>query len=69
MVVALFSAVLGARAAAPNGIAAIINETIITYHEVQMYTFQAVDLLRRTYGRNPEAFNEKYTQTMLDGLE
>lgn len=69
VLITLLIAGFSASAGSPNGIAAIVNDTVITYYEVQAYTFQAVDLLRRTYGRNPEVLNQKVTETMMDGLE
>src|SRR5215204_1101487 len=60
-------------AAAPdlrNGVAAIVNDSIITYQDVEDYTLEAIDLLRRTYARTqPEVFRQKRIETMMDGLE
>lgn len=60
-------------AAAPelrNGIAAIVNDSVITYQEVEDYTAEAVDVLRRTFARSqPEVFRQKRIETMTDGLE
>lgn len=50
-------------------IAAIVNDSIITYREVEEYTSQALELLRRTYYNQPELFKEKAFQAMQDGLE
>lgn len=53
-----------------NGVAAIVNDSIITFQEVEDYTAEAVDLLRRTYGRaQPEVYQQKRIETMTDGLE
>jgi peptidyl-prolyl cis-trans isomerase SurA len=64
---------LTAGAATPelrNGIAAIVNDSIITYQDVEDYTVEAIDLLRRTYARTqPEVFRQKRIETMMDGLE
>jgi peptidyl-prolyl cis-trans isomerase SurA len=53
-----------------NGVAAIVNDSIITYQDVEDYTGEAIDLLRRTYFRTqPEVFRQKRIETMMDGLE
>ena len=52
-----------------DGIVAIVNDSIITRHELEDYTSQAVELLKRTYRRQQEVFNRKYTETMEDALE
>jgi parvulin-like peptidyl-prolyl isomerase len=53
-----------------NGVAAIVNDAVITFQEVEDYTGEAIDLLRRTYGRTqPELFQKKRIETMTDGLE
>jgi len=50
-------------------IAAIVNDSVITYHEVERYTAQALDLLKRTYQYQPETLRERANQTLQDGLE
>ena len=50
-------------------IAAIVNDAVITYREVEEYTAQAYDLLRRTYQNQPDLFKQRMNQTMQDGLE
>jgi len=53
-----------------NGVAAVVNDAIITFQEVEDYTAEAVDLLRRTYGRaQPELYQKKRIETLTDGLE
>src|SRR5687768_16138428 len=53
-----------------NGVAAIVNDSVITFQEVEDYTAEAIDLLRRTYARTqPEVFQQKRIETMTDGLE
>lgn len=52
-----------------NGIAAIVNDAVITFQEVEDYTGQAMDLLQRTYYNQPEVFNQKRMETMSRGLE
>ena len=58
-----------AEAELRNGIAAIVNEAIITFQDVESYTLNAVDLLRRTYFNQPQVFRQKRAETMNDGLE
>jgi len=75
----LFSVILAGLAAAlaasgapelRNGVAAIVNDAVITFQEVEDYTGEAVDLLRRTYGRTqPDLFQQKRIETLTDGLE
>ena len=52
-----------------NAIAAIVNDTIITYQEVEEFTTQALELLRRAYFNQPELYKEKRIQTLIDGLD
>jgi len=52
-----------------NAIAAIVNDTIITYQEVEEFTTQALELLRRAYFNQPELYKEKRVQTLIDGLD
>ena len=52
-----------------NGIAAIVNEAVITFQEVEDYTGQAMDLLQRTYYKQPEVFIQKRTETLSRALE
>src|SRR6266567_4235250 len=52
-----------------NAIAAIVNDTIITYQEVEEFTTQALELLRRAYFNQPELYKEKRNQTLIDGLD
>lgn len=53
-----------------NGIAAIANDAIITFQEVEARAAPAVDLLRRTYSRTqPEVFTQKRIDTLSDALE
>ncbi len=52
-----------------NGVAAIVNDSIITFHEVEAFTAPAMDLLRRTYWNRPEVYQQKRNETLDDGLE
>jgi peptidyl-prolyl cis-trans isomerase SurA len=52
-----------------NGIAAIVNDSIITFQEVEAYTVMALDALHRTYARQPEVYQKKRLETLTSGLE
>lgn len=53
-----------------NGVMAIVNDSVITFQEVEDYVAEAVDVLKRTYARSqPELFQEKVVQARTDGLE
>lgn len=52
-----------------NGIAAIVNGTVVTRQELLKFTAQQVDLLMRTYGRQPKVFQQHMDETMRDGLQ
>jgi parvulin-like peptidyl-prolyl isomerase len=58
-----------AERALRNGIAAIVNDSIITYQEVEDNTAQFIDLLRRTYYNQPDVFQQKAFETHSDALE
>lgn len=57
------------RADLADGIKAIVNDKVITYQEVNDFTAQAVDVLRREYSDQPGMFEQKYNSTLADGLE
>ena len=64
--------VSGAHAAEKRisaGIAVIVNDSIITYQDVEQYIGQAVELLEIQYARQPEVLRQKKTQTQQDGME
>jgi len=52
-----------------NGIAAIVNEAIITHDDVLNDVARAWDLLERTYSRQPEILNQKKLETYKQSLE
>ena len=53
-----------------NGIAAVVNDAVITYQEVEDFTSEAVDVLRSTYARSqPRTYQQKRVEVMTDGLE
>src|SRR5712671_2435213 len=59
----------GARAELANGIKAIVNDTVITYQQVEMKAAEATDLLRRQYSGRPEMFEKKMIETLNDALK
>jgi peptidyl-prolyl cis-trans isomerase SurA len=53
-----------------NGVAAIVNDSVITLHDVEDYAAEAVDVLRRTYARTqPQVFQQKRVEALMDSLE
>lgn len=60
-----------ARASAPplNGIAAIVNQKVITWREVLNVTASGLDLLERRYAGQPEILQDRASQLYRDGLE
>lgn len=65
----LLSFCLPLRADLADGVKAIVNDKVITYQEVNDFTAPAVDVLRREYNDQPGLFEEKYNNTLADGLE
>ena len=58
-----------AQKAVSDGVAVIVNDSIITYQDVEQYIGQAVDLLARQYGNQPEAFRQRVSEARQDGTE
>jgi peptidyl-prolyl cis-trans isomerase SurA len=58
-----------AQAALANYIQAIVSDAVITYQQVQMFAAQAVDVLHRQYGNQPDIFEKKYLETLNNALE
>jgi peptidyl-prolyl cis-trans isomerase SurA len=69
MVEAILCAGAPAQAALANGIKAIVGDTVITYQQVQASAAQALDLLQRQYGNQPDLFEKKAGDTLSDALE
>jgi peptidyl-prolyl cis-trans isomerase SurA len=72
IILLLFSAVAGMRAAGEeyiNGIAAIANDSILTYREVRDYTLSALEMLYRTQGNNPRFLEQREREIQLEGLD
>ena len=52
-----------------NGIAAIVNEAVITYYQVTNFTGQTLEALRMQYWNQPEVYQQKRMQIVSDALE
>lgn len=52
-----------------NAIRAIVNDSVITVHQVDSLAAKAVELLRRQYADQPEVFRRKYLETINDATE
>jgi len=57
------------RADLADGVKAIVNDTVITYAQVEELTAPAVDALRREYADQPDEFQKKLAETLSDSLE
>jgi len=63
------AAVLPVRADLADGVKAIVNDSIITYAQVEQFTAPAADVLRRQYADQPDVYQQKLTQALNDSLE
>ena len=52
-----------------NGIVAIVNDSIITFQELDGFTSQAVAVLQRSFRNQPSVYQERYAETIKDGLD
>lgn len=57
------------RAGLPNGVAAVVNDSIITFQEVEDHVAVPLDALKRTHANNFSHYNQKRIETMNSGLE
>ena len=70
ILVLAFCAALPSRAADPvDGVAALVNSTVITAEQVRNFAAPAIDDLRRQYARQPSVFQQKFLATFNDALE
>lgn len=60
---------ISARAELVNGIAAIVNDSIITYEDVLASSARAIELYERQYGRNSALFQQKVLEAQRDALQ
>jgi len=58
-----------ARAELADGVQAIVNDTVITYGQVEEFTAPVVDTLRREYAGQPEAYDKALNDALKDSLE
>lgn len=52
-----------------NGIAAIAEDTVITVQQVRQSSADTIELYRRTYFNNPEAFEQKRIAALTEAME
>jgi peptidyl-prolyl cis-trans isomerase SurA len=57
------------HAQAVNGIKAVVHNSVITFHEVDVLTAPMADVLRRQYRAEPEVFQQKITQAVDENLD
>jgi len=59
----------GVHASLVDGIAAVVNEDIITYTDVEALVHRTEEILMKTYSRNDPALAEKIRETRKDALD
>jgi parvulin-like peptidyl-prolyl isomerase len=52
-----------------DGVKAIVNDTVITYAQVEEFAAPAAEALRRQYAGQPDVFQQKLTAALNDSLE
>ena len=57
------------RAELADGVKAIVNDTVITYAQVEEFTAPAEEALRREYTAQPEVFQQKLAEALDNSLE
>jgi peptidyl-prolyl cis-trans isomerase SurA len=57
------------RAELADGVKAIVNNTVITYEQVEEFTAPAAEALRRQYAIQPEVFQQKLAESLDNSLE
>lgn len=65
----IFCGSFSSRADLADGIKAIVNDTVITYAQVEDFTAPAVEALRGQYASQPEIFQQKLAVALNDSLE
>ncbi|HUB86962.1 MAG TPA: peptidylprolyl isomerase [Verrucomicrobiae bacterium] len=58
-----------AHAELVDGISAVVNNTIITYEQVQEFAAPAIETLQSEYADDPDEFTQKAEQTLKESLE
>lgn len=74
LLIALCYALFLARAASAekavtDGIAVIVNDSIITYYDVQRHIQDTIDLLVAQYARQPDVMRQKISEVRAEGTE
>jgi peptidyl-prolyl cis-trans isomerase SurA len=57
------------RADPPNGISAVVHDSVITYDEVDVATAQTAETLSRQYRNQPDQFEKKMNEARSDNLK
>ena len=52
-----------------DGVAAVVNGTVITAEQVREFAGSAIEVLQRQYAGQPDLFKQKYNAMFNDGLE
>lgn len=60
---------LTVRAQAINGIKAIVHDSVVTFHQVDVATAPAAEVITREYGSQPDVFRQKIKVALDDSLE
>ena len=66
---AVFCRGLPLRADLADGVKAIVNDTVITYAQVEDFAAPAAEALRRQYAGQPDVFQQKLAAALNDSLE
>ena len=60
---------LSLHAEMADGVKAVVNDTVITYSQVEEFTAPAAEALRREYPDAPDTFQLKLNDALGDSLE
>jgi peptidyl-prolyl cis-trans isomerase SurA len=52
-----------------NGVKAVVNDSVVTYGQIEADAALLADELMRQYGRQPALLEQKYNQAKIDSLE
>ena len=69
MVTLAFTAALPLRAELADGVKAVVNDSAITYSQVEEFTLPVMETLQRQYASQPAVLRQKYDATLRDSLE
>jgi peptidyl-prolyl cis-trans isomerase SurA len=64
-----FGLPLRAQPKLADGVKAIVNDSVITFAEVEDFAGPAIDSLRRQYAGQPDVFEQKLTDVLTNSLE